>query len=206
MLLKLSSLKPVGFVHFLFSMHFILTTVNFLAYYSHLPIETIFILPIKMTFMKRILLGLSVAATTFVACNNNPQVGADNMRQGVTIIADTNGLSEFQQWKKMEAEKSIASYAVAQRATSPKRVVARKATPVYKNETATTETAYPAKPAKKGWSKAAKGAAIGGVTGAAAGAIINKRNRVVGGVIGGAVGAGVGYGIGRHMDKKDGRY
>jgi hypothetical protein len=155
--------------------------------------------------MKKILLGLSLAATTFVACNNNPQVGADSMKQGVTILADTNGLSEFQQWKKTEAEKSIASYAVAQRTTPAKRVVAKKA-PVYKQESATTETAYPAKPEKKGWSKAAKGAAIGGVTGAAAGAIINKRNRVVGGVIGGAVGAGVGYGIGRHMDKKDGRY
>ena len=156
--------------------------------------------------MKKILLGLSFAATTFVACNNNPQTGADNMKQGVTILADTSGLSEFQQWKKMEADKSIASYAVARTTAVPKRVTATKAAPVYKQESATTETAYPAKPAKKGWSKAAKGAAIGGVTGAAAGAIINKRNRVVGGVIGGAVGAGVGYGIGRHMDKKDGRY
>lgn len=61
-------------------------------------------------------------------------------------------------------------------------------------------------PAKKGISKAAKGAVIGGVVGAVGGAIINKDNRVVGAVIGGVIGAGGGYGVGRGMDKKDGRY
>jgi hypothetical protein len=59
--------------------------------------------------------------------------------------------------------------------------------------------------AKKGISKAAKGAIIGGVGGAIAGAVINKKNRGMGAVIGGVIGAGGGYAIGRGMDKKDGR-
>lgn len=66
-----------------------------------------------------------------------------------------------------------------------------------------TETApVPAK--KKGWSKAAKGAAIGAGTGAVAGAIISKK-KGVGAVVGGLIGAGGGYIIGRKADKKDGR-
>jgi hypothetical protein len=61
-------------------------------------------------------------------------------------------------------------------------------------------------PAKKGWSKTAKGAVIGGVVGAGTGAVVNKRNRGVGAVIGGALGAGAGAVIGNQMDKKDGRH
>ncbi len=57
---------------------------------------------------------------------------------------------------------------------------------------------------KKGWSKAAQGAAIGGVGGAVAGAIISKK-KGTGAVIGGVVGATGGYIIGREKDKKDGR-
>ena len=55
---------------------------------------------------------------------------------------------------------------------------------------------------KKGWSNAAKGAAIGGATGAVAGAVIDKNHRVQGALIGAAAGAGAGYLIGRHKDKK----
>ena len=57
---------------------------------------------------------------------------------------------------------------------------------------------------KKGWSKAAQGAAIGGVGGAVAGAIISKK-KGTGAVVGGVVGAAGGYIIGREKDKKDGR-
>ena len=55
---------------------------------------------------------------------------------------------------------------------------------------------------KKGWSKAAQGAAIGGVTGAVGGAILSKK-KGLGAVIGGVVGAAGGYIIGKKMDKKD---
>ncbi|RYF84363.1 MAG: hypothetical protein EOO03_14910 [Chitinophagaceae bacterium] len=58
-------------------------------------------------------------------------------------------------------------------------------------------------PAKKGISKAAKGAIIGGVGGAVAGAVIGKSGK--GAIIGGAVGAAGGYIIGRSKDRKDGR-
>lgn len=71
--------------------------------------------------------------------------------------------------------------------------------------TAGTETAEaPVAEEKKGWSKAAKGAAIGAGTGAVAGAIISKK-KGVGAVIGGVVGGAGGYIIGRKKDKKDGR-
>jgi hypothetical protein len=73
--------------------------------------------------------------------------------------------------------------------------------PVYSG-TETASTPVPAK--KKGWSKAAKGAAIGAGTGAVAGAIISKK-KGVGAVVGGLIGAGGGYIIGRKADKKDGR-
>jgi outer membrane lipoprotein SlyB len=68
----------------------------------------------------------------------------------------------------------------------------------------TTPAAQPAQPAKKGWSKAAKGAVIGAGSGAAVGAIVSKK-KGKGAIIGGVVGAGAGYIIGRSKDKKDGR-
>ena len=60
-------------------------------------------------------------------------------------------------------------------------------------------------PAKKGWSSAAKDAAIGGGAGIVAGAVLDKNNRVVGGAVGGLIGAGAGYLIGRSRDRKTGR-
>ena len=60
-------------------------------------------------------------------------------------------------------------------------------------------------PAKKGWSKAAKGAVIGGGSGAVLGAILDKKHGR-GAVIGGILGAAGGYAIGRGKDKRDGRY
>jgi len=69
--------------------------------------------------------------------------------------------------------------------------------------TETASTPVPAK--KKGWSKAAKGAAIGAGVGAIGGAIISKK-KGLGAVIGGVVGGAGGYIIGRNKDKKDGRY
>ena len=58
---------------------------------------------------------------------------------------------------------------------------------------------------KKGWSKAAQGAAIGGVSGAVGGAILSKK-KGLGAVIGGVVGAAGGYIIGKGMDKKDNQF
>jgi len=58
---------------------------------------------------------------------------------------------------------------------------------------------------KKGWSKAAQGAAIGGVAGAVGGAIISKK-KGVGAVVGAVVGAAGGYIIGKNKDKKDNQF
>lgn len=75
---------------------------------------------------------------------------------------------------------------------------------VYSSGTSkSTNAAYPQK--EKGWSDAAKGAAIGGGAGAILGAVVSKNNRGLGAVIGGVVGAGGGYVIGRAQDRKSGR-
>lgn len=58
----------------------------------------------------------------------------------------------------------------------------------------------PSKP--RGWSNAAKDAAIGGVGGAIVGGVIGKGK---GAIIGGVIGAGGGYVIGRAKDKRTGR-
>ncbi len=55
---------------------------------------------------------------------------------------------------------------------------------------------------KKGWSAAAKGAAIGAGTGAIGGAIISKK-KGLGAIVGGVVGAAGGYIIGKDIDKKN---
>ncbi|MDB5231901.1 MAG: glycine zipper protein [Chitinophagaceae bacterium] len=77
---------------------------------------------------------------------------------------------------------------------------------VYQSGSATTAPVYAPIPQKKGWSKAAKGAAIGGGAGAVIGAVVSKHNRVLGGAIGAILGGGGGYVLGRSADKKDGRY
>ena len=61
---------------------------------------------------------------------------------------------------------------------------------------ATTQTVK-----KKGWSSAAKGAAIGAGAGAIGGAIIAKK-KGLGAVVGGVVGAAGGYIIGKDIDKR----
>jgi hypothetical protein len=148
--------------------------------------------------MKRILSILSLiilASLVMVACNRKPAVADASKIQ----YSDTVGLADFQAWRaeneRLNAEQQTTNVVT----TAPAKARTRT---VYRTSSGSTTTA----PAKKGWSKAAKGAVIGGAGGAVLGAVINKRNRVAGGVIGGVLGAGVGYGIGRSQDKKDGRY
>lgn len=155
--------------------------------------------PVKTPFMKRTLL-IATLAVGITACNT--QTRPDDRTAGAVRYADTAGFAEFQKWRMMnELKETEAYYNRQQQAAAP---VARRTTTT--RSSSGTAPASSGTTAKKGWSKAAKGAAIGTATGAVAGAIINKRNRAVGGVLGGVVGAGVGYVIGRDMDKKDGRY
>ncbi len=157
------------------------------------------------------------------ACNTNPKenLGAETAAApGVTVLADTNGLAQFQAWKTAQLVKAneAEKETVVKKAAAKKPV--RRASYTSHQSTAPrtvtyqsgSETVTPDAPVtvpqeqKKGWSKAAKGAAIGAGAGAIVGAIAVKKNRALGGVIGGVVGGAVGYGIGRSQDKKDGRY
>lgn len=150
----------------------------------------------KQTFTLLTLLLAAVVLMT--ACTRNPS--GDQAVKGVSY-EDTVGFAQFQNWKAQneradpETYPASAAPAVVYVSTPPKVVTRMRSIP------APAATA----PAKKGWSKAAKGTAIGAGSGAILGAVINKKNRVLGGVIGGVLGGGIGYGIGRSMDKKDGR-
>jgi hypothetical protein len=147
-----------------------------------------------MTIMKKFFSIITITAAIAVvmaSCKSNP---------GTTqvIFADTTGLAQFQSWKAMN--EAQPTYAVNNKAV-------KRTSSSTKNSSMNSSTTNEAKVVKKkGWSKAAKYAAIGGGTGIIGGAVINKRNRVAGGAIGGAVLGGLGYIIGRSQDKKDGRY
>lgn len=168
--------------------------------------------------MKKLLFLIPVIAILMVACNSKPQTNSDDVARKVAdslrFAADTAGLSQFQTWKAQNEmanpnqygqSQQLVAAAPATRTSSSTRRSSYSRNRSYSGGSMSSSSANTAK-ARRGWSKAAKGAVIGGVAGGAAGAIINKRNRVVGGVVGGILGAGVGYGIGRGMDKKDGRY
>ena len=153
------------------------------------------------------ILGLvMIAAFVLTSCKSN------TASQAITT-SDTVGLAAFRDWKIQQYQQAmnatepvVTTTPVTAKAPVRTRTVYRKSNSNSGSmNTASTHTAQTA-PAKKGWSKAAKGAVIGGASGAVLGAVINKRNRVVGGVVGGVIGGGIGYGIGRAKDKKDGRY
>jgi hypothetical protein len=157
--------------------------------------------------MKRTLPILSVAlivtaAVMMTACSSKPKTDAE--KNLVLSASDTTGLADFQEWKVQNERKDPNLYYATGNTPAPVNAV-RKTTAV-KKSTGTTATKPVAAAKKKGWSKAAKGAAIGTAASAIAGVIISKKNPVLGGIIGGVAGGGIGYGIGRGMDKKDGRY
>jgi hypothetical protein len=175
-------------------------------------------LPFKNRTMKKLLLVLPVIAILMFACNSRPKTNPEDVARKVAdslrLAADTAGLAQFQAWKaqneiidqNMNGQTALAAAPAASRTSSSARRTNSASRSRSSGGGGYSSTSSNTAKAKKGWSKAAKGAVIGGVAGGAAGAIINKRNRVVGGIVGGVLGAGVGYGIGRGMDKKDGRY
>lgn len=148
--------------------------------------------------MKKNLLSIAIIATVVVlmtACKSNPVI------INMPANADTTGFAQFKAWQAQANEEKMPGnvYAASNRAKTKEAGSSKNVS----MNSATTNEAKVAK--KKGWSKAAKYAAIGGGTGILTGAIINKRNRVAGGAIGGLLLGGAGYFIGRHQDKKDGR-
>jgi hypothetical protein len=154
---------------------------------------------------------ITLAAVLLVACNRNP--GTASETKGLSY-EDTVGLAQFQNWKfqneRLNADQYLqyASQPVAAAPAPARKTTARRTTSSNSGSGSMNSGSnnYAKTTQKKGWSKAAKGAAIGGVAGAAGGAVINKKNRVAGGVIGGVAGAAIGYILGRGQDKKDGRY
>jgi uncharacterized protein YcfJ len=163
------------------------------------------IVPTKNHFMKRILPMLSIVAVVAVLLTACGRKGEETKN---IAYADTAGLAQFQEWKYLNERAAADQYLQAVQRTpvnsAPARTTTRKTN--YGSGSMNTVSQNQAKVAqKKGWSKAAKGAAIGGGAGAIAGAVLVKKNRVAGGAIGAIVGGGLGYIIGHAKDKKDGR-
>ncbi|GAB4093664.1 glycine zipper 2TM domain-containing protein [Flaviaesturariibacter terrae] len=169
--------------------------------------------------MKQIFSAITAAAF-LVACNSAPTPTATTTTTTTTVAPDTSGFAQFQAWKAQSelsnpnanntavatapAASNTRSYAPVRRSSSSS--AGRRSSSSSSGSMSSSSSSTAQAPARKGWSKAAKGAVIGGVAGAAAGAVINKKNRAAGAVIGGILGAAGGYGIGRAGDKKDGRY
>ena len=166
--------------------------------------------------MKRIAIIVALASV-FAACNNDgalvkgSRTEVDSLsivKQSLNDIRDSLKLDSFERAER--AEKTVKQQAVAS-ATFYKPVETKTqyvrtstrsseyAEPVYRSE-----PAVQSRPAKKGWSSAAKGTAVGAGVGAVTGILIDKKDGR-GAVIGGLIGAGAGYAIGRAHDRKTGR-
>ena len=153
--------------------------------------------------MKKLLIIIGLAAGV-AACNSNAKNNSQ-VYQNTKHYKDSMKLDSFQRAAAIDKEidKREADKAALVSASSANRVVASSSTP--KTRVVHHTTYVQSQPAqKKGWSSAAKGAAIGAGAGAVTGILIDKKNGR-GAVIGGVVGAGTGYVIGRAKDKRTGR-
>jgi hypothetical protein len=152
--------------------------------------------------MKRLLILITMAAG-IAACNSNASTNAETY-QTTKRYKDSIRLDSFQRAeavaKEIDRREEEAQLAEAEKTAA----VAAASKSSSKTVVHHTYAATPATPAKKGWSSAAKGAAIGAGAGAVTGILVDKKDGR-GAVIGGVVGAGTGYVIGRQKDKKTGR-
>jgi hypothetical protein len=147
--------------------------------------------------MKLIAFTLLIAGTV-ASCSNKSDSRVFTKEEAFRQVRDSIQLDSFRRADAQEMEVAKEQQtAVAQRnvaRSSSNRTYVRGVSETYTNT----------QPQKKGWSKAAKGAAIGAGAGAVTGIIVDKKDGR-GAVIGGLAGAGAGYIIGRSKDKKDGR-
>ena len=152
--------------------------------------------------MKRLLIMITMAAG-IAACNSNASTNAETY-QTTKKYKDSIRLDSFQRAeavaKEIDRREEEAQLAEAEKTAA----VASASKTSSKTVVHHTYAATPAAPAKKGWSSAAKGAAIGAGAGAVTGILVDKKDGR-GAVIGGVLGAGTGYVIGRQKDKKTGR-
>lgn len=156
--------------------------------------------------MKRLLIMITMAAG-LAACNSNASTNAGTY-QTTQRYKDSIKLDSFNRAEAVSKEidrreeEEKATLAENKQAASSGVQQTRSQTVVHHTYAAAPAT--PTAPAKKGWSSAAKGAAIGAGAGAVTGILVDKKDGR-GAVIGGVVGAGTGYVIGRAKDKKTGR-
>lgn len=146
--------------------------------------------------MKRIATILVITAT-LAACSNSSQPSAETKQQALKEVRDSLKLDSFHRAEAEQLKTSkeeVRALASTPRRSTGNRTYVKGVSESYSNT----------QPQKKGWSKAAKGAAIGAGAGAVTGVIVDKKDGR-GAVVGGLVGAGTGYVIGRSQDKKDGR-
>jgi len=159
--------------------------------------------------MKRIAIVFAFAAT-FAACNNDSAMRTQQIRaEAYRHVRDSMKLDSFQRAEAKEYElvqERERILAVQKSQPVRERVIyASNSAPQRRTYVkGVSETYTYSQPKKKGWSKAAKGAAIGAGAGAITGVIVDKKDGR-GAVLGGLIGAGTGYVIGRAQDRKDGR-
>jgi hypothetical protein len=163
--------------------------------------------------MKRIAIIIAIAATTFAACNSNSKTSTQLKAEAYKEIRDSLKLDSFQRAEAKEieiAEERERILALQQAQPVRERVIyASNSTPrsrrtYVKGVSETYTYSQPQAARKKGWSHAAKGAAIGAGAGAITGVIVDKKD-ARGAIIGGVIGAGTGYVIGRAKDRRTGR-
>ena len=144
------------------------------------------------------LVAIIVILATFAACNNDSKMNNQLKEQALKQVRDSIRLDSFQRAEartiETAQEKEHLALESSRSSSNSQRTYVKGVSETYTNT----------QPAKKGWSKAAKGAAIGAGAGAVTGVIVDKKDGR-GAVVGGLVGAGAGYVIGRSQDKKDGR-
>lgn len=159
--------------------------------------------------MKRMAIIFALAAI-FAACNNNSKTSAEFKQEALQQVRDSLRLDSFERAEARKIEIAEERQRIlALQATQPVRervVYASNAAPrrrtYVKGVSETYTNSQPTK--KRGWSHAAKGAAIGAGAGAITGVIVDKKD-ARGAIIGGVVGAGTGYVIGRAKDRRTGR-
>jgi len=152
--------------------------------------------------MMRLFLFLLALAAFSSGCNSNSASGGkkDTVVIRDTVVAPANHAAHAARRDNRYESHAPGSEPASNASNSPDNGTYSPSA----NQPA-TNVSQPATPHKKGWSAAAKDAAIGGAAGAAAGAILDKNSRLAGAAIGGALGAGAGYLIGRARDRKTGR-
>jgi hypothetical protein len=161
--------------------------------------------------MKRIVMLIAIAAT-FAACNNDSKTSSQLRQEAFRQIRDSLKLDSFQRAEAKEleiAEERERILALQREQPVRERVIyasnsAPRRRTYVKGVSETYTYSQPQATRKKGWSHAAKGAAIGAGAGAVTGILIDKKD-ARGAIIGGVIGAGTGYVIGRDKDRRTGR-